>query len=189
MPTEAELLRDARQFDAEALGQIYDLYRPALYRYAYRLLGQPDQAEECVAETFSRFLLALKHGNGPTASLKAYLYRVAHNWIVDQWRQQPPPPLVLDEDLCEDIAAGHSLDPADAVMRDMDVHRTRVALRRLTADQRQVILLKYLEAWDNNAIAAALDRPVGAVKALHHRALATLRRILMKDTEEFHEPT
>ena len=187
MPTEAELLEGARQFDAETLGQIYDLYRPALYRYAYRLLGQSDLVEECVAETFSRFLLALRHGNGPTAFLQAYLYRVAHNWIVDQWRQQPPP-LPLEEDLCDSSLVGHNQDPAEAALEHINLNGIRAALRCLTSDQRQVILLKYLEAWDNTAIATALGKPVGAVKALHFRALATLRRLLIKDTEEFHEP-
>ncbi len=187
MPTEAGLLQGARQFDAEALGQIYDLYRPALYRYAYRLLGQPDPAEECVSETFSRFLLALRQGNGPTAYLQAYLYRIAHNWIIDQWRQQPPPAVPLDEELCDGVPAGDH-DPAEAAMRQVSLGHIRTALRCLTPDQRQVILLKYLEAWDNRSIAVALGKPVGAIKALHFRALATLRRLLLKVTEESHEP-
>ncbi len=188
MPDEADLLSRAQHFDIEALGQIYDNYGPALYRYALRLLGEPDLAEECVAETFSRFLQTLRRGNGPTAYLQAYLYRVAHNWIIDQWRQQPPPPLSLDEDFYEGPSTGYGSDPADAAMHQINVTRVRAALRLLTPDQRQVIMLRYLEAWDNQNIAAALNKPVGAIKSLHHRALTALRRILFKVGEEFHEP-
>ena len=94
-----DLLKGARNFDQQALGEIYDLYSGKLYAYSMRLLGSQDLAEECVAETFSRFLLALKNGGGPQEYLQAYLYRVAHNWITDTYRRQPPPPLELKEEL------------------------------------------------------------------------------------------
>jgi len=97
LTSEKKLLKLARRFDQQTLGEIYDQYSPGLYRYAMRLLGNVDLAEECVAETFSRFLHALRGGGGPQDHLQAYLYRVAHNWITDQWRRQPPPPMQLDE--------------------------------------------------------------------------------------------
>ena len=78
---EDELLHAARQFDRQALTEIYDRYSTALYAYAMRLLGNPELAEECVADTFQRFLLALRAGGGPDGYLKAYLYRIAHKEI------------------------------------------------------------------------------------------------------------
>jgi len=170
---EQELLRRARQFEPEALGVIYDQYSTALYRYAFRLLGNADAAEECVAEVFSRLLRALRHGGGPRDHLQAYLYRVAHNWITDQWRRAPPPTISLSRGLPDEHA-----DPAHLVGDPVDQARVRQALFCLTPDQRQVIVLKFLEEWDNEAIARALDKPVGAVKSLQHRALAALRRAL-----------
>jgi RNA polymerase sigma-70 factor (ECF subfamily) len=187
MPSEADLLTEARRFEADALGQIYDRFSPALYRYALRLLGQPDVAEECVAETFSRFLLALRRGGGPTEHLQAYLYRVAHNWITDQWRRQPLPPLSLDADLTTEPRANRNTDPAEAALQQVGSTHVRAALARLTPDQRQVIMLKYLEDWDNREIAAALDKPLGSIKALQHRALAALRRLLFNEERELHE--
>ncbi len=183
LTSETELLEQARRFEAEALGEIYDRYSPGLYRYALRLVGQTDVAEECVAETFSRFLLALRNGGGPSAQLQAYLYRVAHNWITDQWRRQPPPPVALEEDLC----AGVEADPATSAAQQAEHAQVRAALARLTPDQRQVVTLRFLEEWDTAAIAAALNKPAGAVKALQHRALMTLRRLLFKGGEELHE--
>ena len=97
MTSDQALLQRARHFDQQALGEIYDTYSPRLYRYAMRLLGEVELSEDCVAETFSRFLHALHGGGGPTDYLQAYLYRVAHNWITDQYRRQPPPPLSLDD--------------------------------------------------------------------------------------------
>ena len=60
----------------------------------------------------------------------------------------------------------------------MERQQLRAALTLLTPDQRQVIVLKYLEDWENEAIARTLNKPIGAVKSLQHRALESLRRIL-----------
>lgn len=168
-----ELLQGARRFDEAALGEIYDLYSGKLYAYAMRLLGSQDMAEDCVAETFSRFLLALKNGGGPRQYLQAYLYRVAHNWITDTYRRQPPPPLELKEELNsgEEAVEQHAEEK-------FQQERLRRALRLLTEDQRQVIVLRFLEDMENEEVAAALQKEVGAVKALQHRAVASLRRIL-----------
>jgi RNA polymerase sigma-70 factor (ECF subfamily) len=175
--SEHELLQRAHQFDRQALGEIYDVYSPGLYRYAMRWLGDKDLSEECVAETFSRFLRALHSGGGPSDHLQAYLYRVAHNWMTDRWRRQPLPPVPLEEDLCADAEA----EPSQAVAQRMEQERARAALARLTPGQRQVIMLKFLEGWENEEIARSLGKPVGAVKALQHRALESLRRILIKE--------
>ena len=174
MISEHELLERARRFDRVALGIIYDHYSPALYRYAARLLGNADAAEECVAEVFSRFLHALKNGSGPREHLQAYLYRIAHNWITDQWRRAPPPAAPLDANVSRDVPTA----PDQMLSQQWDQARVRAALAQLTPEQRQVIVLKFVEELDNAEIAAALNKPVGAIKSLQHRALAALRRVL-----------
>ena len=178
--SEVELLNGARAFDMHSLAAIYDRYSPGLYAYAMRLLGDECLAEDCVAETFSRFLKQLRAGHGPQEHLQAYLYRVAHNWITDQYRRQPPPPVELEEHLPEDDA----VQPEKQVDRSMEQARVRGALRMLTPDQRQVIILRFLEGWENEEVAAAVQKPVSAVKALQHRALATLRKWLLRFEKE-----
>ena len=88
MISEIDLLSGIGRCDPEVLEQVYDLYSPGLYRYAYRLLGDDQLAEDCVSETFSRFLTALRVERGPEKNLKAYLYRIAHNWITDYYRSE-----------------------------------------------------------------------------------------------------
>ena len=175
-PSDSDLLNKARSFDADALTQIYDTYSPGIYRYAMRLLGDECMAEECVSDTFSRFLGALRSGGGPQDQLKAYLYRVAHNWITDTYRRTPPPPLALQEDV-----RSNQTPPDTAAFDAITQAQVRAALVRLTGDQRQVIVLKFLEGWENEAIAATLNKPVGAVKALQHRAVQALRKMLLSE--------
>lgn len=172
---EAQLLRRARAWDMEALGAIYDQYSPLLYRYAMRLLGDPDVAEECVAETFSRFLQALHGGGGPQQHLKAYLFRVAHNWITDYYRRYRP---VESLDTWPQPLADDDPSPESVAEVRWQQERVRALLARLTPDQRQVVVLRFLEGWPLAEVAEALGKPVGAVKALQHRALAALRRLL-----------
>jgi len=175
--TDESLLERARRFDLAALAEIYDRYSPGVYRYAARLLSDASLAEDCTAETFNRFLLALRNGGGPRDQLQAYLYRIAHNWITDYYRRQPAPELELTD------AAGMESGPPSTAEDVLERERVRSALFSLTADQRQVVMLRFLEGWDHEAIARALGKPVGAVKSLQHRALAALRRMLQVEGE------
>lgn len=181
MNKEFQLLQRAQQFDQEALAEIYDLYSSELYRYAVRLMNNEDLAEECVAETFNRFLIALSNTGGPTKYLRAYLYRIAHNWVTDQYRRQPPPSQIEDIDLHEDPNSHTS----ELVDEKIEREKVRTAIRYLTPDQRQVVILKFLEGWSNAEIAETLNKPVGAVKSLQHRALGALRRILSEEGEPY----
>ena len=177
MPARKDLLQRARRFEGAALAEIYDQWSDDLYRYAMRLLGDPNLAEDCVAETFSRFLHALHRGGGPKEHLRAYLYRVAHNWITDHYRSKHPVP--FDDQI--EISTAKKEDLSQVVHKQLEHARIRAALARLTPDQRQVITLKYLEGWNNQEVASAMKKPVGAVKALQHRGLAALKRALLPE--------
>jgi RNA polymerase sigma-70 factor (ECF subfamily) len=168
---DSALLTAARRLDRDALAAIYDQMSPGIYRYAMRLLGDETRAEECVAETFNRFLQALHNGGGPNDHVQAYLYRIAHNWITDSYRRQVP-----DLPIEEDYPAGQDV-PSQAD-RQIEQKQVRNALACLTPEQRQAVVLKYLEGWENEAVACAMQKPVGAVKALQHRGVEALRRLL-----------
>lgn len=172
---ECDLLQAALRFDQKALAQIYDLYSPELYRYASRFLGDPAVAEDCVADTFSRFLKAIRDKRGPKDYLRAYLYRIAHNWVADYYRRAPD---VVE--LKDTQTQGENSPEQEADLR-MRQAQTRQAIRQLTSAQQQVITLKYLQGMTNEEVAQALRKPVGAVKSLQHRALAQLEKILSKE--------
>lgn len=174
MASERDLLIKARQFDTCALAEIYDCYSPRLYRYAVRLLGDACPAEDCVAETFCRFLQALRTQHGPRDYLQAYLFRSLHNLVVNHYRRQQPVELLNDKTPgCENIE-----DSTDQHIRQ---HRVRSAMRELPSIQLEVVVLKFLDGWDNEEIAHALRKPVGAIKSLQHRALIHLQKILLDD--------
>ena len=180
MNNEAELIQRAYRLEGQALAEIYDAHSEAIYRYAMRLLGDVDASEECVSETFTRFLTVLKKGKGPREHLKAYLFRIAHNWITDYYRRAVPDAQPIDNE----IALASADNPAQAAFENMQMARTRAALEQLTPDQREVITLKFFEGWENAEIAVSVNKPIGAVKSLQHRALAALKRILLDEDDE-----
>ena len=179
MTEDESFLPRIRRFDQEALGELYDRYSPGIYRYAMRLLGDPEQAEECVSETFSRLLTGLRSGRGPDRYVQAYLYRIAHNWITDLYRRRSPPVLPLELEWVADTEA----EPYHETANRLEQEQVRASLELLTPEQRQVIVLKYLEDLSHEEIARVMRKPVGAVKALQHRGLAAMRRLLRREEE------
>lgn len=169
---EQSLLQRAAQLETRALAEIYDAYSPGIYRYAMRLLGDVTLAEDCVAETFARFLKSLREGRGPRDNLQAYLYRIAHNLVVDTYRGGRET-VELD-----DAFRSEADVPEEEAAKQIRRKQVREAVRSLTPDQQMVIALKYLEEWSNEEVAQAMEKPVGAVKSLQHRALRSLYKLL-----------
>lgn len=179
MTTETLTLNVPKTFDKQALIGIYERYSSDLFRYAYRMLGDNDLAEDCVAETYSRFLGIVRDGKGPTKNVRAYLYRIAHNWITDHYRRQPAPHLPFDAEFHVDPNG----NPSTQVSQKMELEHVRSALMRLPQEQRLVIELRFLEEWSHQEVAYLLEKSVEATRALQHRALEALRRML-RDGDE-----
>ncbi len=172
MSDEQRLLQRASQIETQALAEIYDTYSPGIYRYSMRLLGDESLAEDCVADTFARFLKSLQERRGPRDNLQAYLYRIAHNWIVDQYRNN------RETVELSDVFRSEADVPEEEAAKHIRQKQVRQAIHHLTAEQQQVILLKYLEEWSNEEVARAMKKPVGAVKSIQHRALKSLYKLL-----------
>jgi RNA polymerase sigma-70 factor (ECF subfamily) len=171
---------DTESLNKQNLIDVYEQHSPGIYRYAIRLLGDKTVAEDCVSETFSRFLGVIRRGGGPKENVKAYLYRIAHNWITDYYRRQPLPELPLEVD--EHVEPGSN--PARMVLEAMERERVRVAILRLPPEQQQIIQLRLLENWSHEAVAQVLGKTTDATRSMQYRALASLRRMLLEDQEE-----
>jgi RNA polymerase sigma-70 factor (ECF subfamily) len=172
-----ELLRRVRSLDEAALGAVFDAYYPRLYRYIYQHIRHQAMAEDLAAEVFARMLEKLANGGGPRRHLRAWLYRVAHNLVIDASRRQ----VHRNHEALEEWTAAGSQDVEGEVQRSMAWQQACAALTELTPQQRAVIILKYLEGMSNKETARVLDTSEGAVKSLQHRGLAAMRRTLVQN--------
>jgi RNA polymerase sigma-70 factor (ECF subfamily) len=174
---ERTLLERARAYDEDALGELYDEYAPLIYAYLCRRVQDAQLAEDLTGEVFVRVLRAIQAERFWHTSFRAWLYRIAHNLVVDHYRKQPPTPtLALDEQLAADQD-----DLDSAVAKRLSHQRLRSAVSHLTPDQQQVLALRFGQQLTAREVGEVMDKSVSAVEALQHRGLAALRRILEKD--------
>jgi len=174
---EGALLERARAYDPAALGELYDRYAARMYAYIYRRVGDAAQAEDLTSELFLRVLQAVQNERAWRDSFVAWLYRIAHNLVVDMYRRRPPPLVALDDLPLESDAD----DPAEALQEAADRAGLRAAVVQLTSDQQQVLALRYGEGLTAKETAVIMQKTTGAVEAMQHRALAALRRALARE--------
>ena len=179
MTSEHTLLERARAYDADALGELYDQYAPLIYAYLYRRVHDAQLAEDLTGEAFVRVLQAIQSEKFWHTSFRGWLYRIAHNLLVDHYRKQPPVPmLALDEQL---VAAQG--DPDSALAEKLSRQGLLAAISQLTLNQQQVLVLRFGEQLAAREVAEIMGKSVGAVEVLQHRALTALRRLLRKNEQ------
>jgi RNA polymerase sigma-70 factor, ECF subfamily len=169
-----ELVERARQYDTRALAEIYDRYAEPIYRYLYRFVGDAAQAEDLTSEVFLKLLQALGTPQAPRERLSGWLYGVAHNLATDWFRSNSRNTAVS---LAEDLVADGDL-PSTTLEKRQTQKQLRAALRRLTAGQQRVILLRFGEGFKLGEVARLLGKSEGVVKILQHRAVQRLRTLL-----------
>jgi RNA polymerase sigma-70 factor (ECF subfamily) len=171
---EHQLLARTKQGDADALGELYDRYSAKIYAYVFFHVGNQELAEDLTAGVFIKMLDAVRSSKAWQSSFSGWLYRIAHNMIVDHFRRDGQRQhLPLDEHL---VAAKE--DPVSAVEEVLTGEMLGEALLCLTEEQRSVIVYKFCEGLSNLQIARLMGKTEGAIKSLQYRALASLRRYL-----------
>jgi RNA polymerase sigma-70 factor (ECF subfamily) len=174
---EAKLIQRAKQGDPAAFAEIYERCQPPIYRYIFYQLGDATTAEDLTSEVFIRLVEKIDRFTYRGRPLLAWLYTIARNLVTDHRRRAgKTQPLTPDSQLTDE-----AVDIEGSVLGKLTQRRLASAITQLTEDQRQVILLRFIEGLDNATAAAILGKSVNAIKALQHRALTSLRRILEKN--------
>ena len=175
--SEEELLTRAANFDESALSEIYDRYELKIYSYIYRRTSDQTLAEDLTAQVFLKMLEAIQGDKTWHSSFSGWLYRIAHNLVIDYYRARDRQKVVSIDDVPHMPDRG--MNPVRAAELTLDGEALRSAIRRLTDDQAMVISLRFFEGYSFAEIAGMMEKTEGAVKALQHRAVATLRQLLV----------
>lgn len=174
--TEEELLAAAMQYNDAALGELYDRYEARIYSYVFRRTGDQTLAEDLTAQVFLKMLESIRDRKAWHSSFSGWLYRIAHNLVIDHYRRRDRQSSVDLED--GPPMASELEDPVATAEMNIDAERLRAAIRRLTDEQAEVVSLRFLEGYSIAEVAAMTNRTEGAIKALQYRAVATLRTLL-----------
>lgn len=167
-----------KQKDKDAFIEFYDLYVDRIYRFIYFKVGNKEEAEDLVSLTFLKtwnHLLENKLTDAKT--LRALVYRIARNAIIDHYRKNLSHENVSLDD--EDITLNLSDNSDKEIVRDVDLkidrHDIEEKLKELKDEYREIIILKFIEEFSVSEIAEIIDKPRGNVRVLMHRALKALR--------------
>ena len=166
--------------DQAAFGALYDRYLDRVYRYLYYRTGNGAEAEDLAELVFLKAWEAIHRFRWQGRPFLAWLYRLAHNALID-YRRAKRPTSSLDADDEHGLSLGMTLASEAAtteLARRLDAEVLAGAVSQLTPDQQQVILLKFVDGWDNREIAEMLGKREGAIRALQLRALLHMRRVL-----------
>ncbi len=174
-----EVLAERAKVEREAFGILYERHVRRIYNYVYYRTGSVADAEDLTARTFYQALSNLQRYKVQGVPFSAWLFRIAHN-LVANWHRDSGRHRALPIDGIVELQ-----DPADDPPAAAEGVEERAELRRviarLPADRQQLLILKFVEQMPNAEIAAVMGRTEGAIKALLHRTIASLKTQLASD--------
>lgn len=169
----AALVEEAKKLEPDALAKLCEYFYPKIYRYVFYRVHKPEEAEDLTGDVCVRAVEAMGKQKG---SFTVWLYRIAANLIIDHYRKQA----VRQEVALTEEALQIPNGQPDELEKALTQEQVRKALQKLTGEQQQIIVLKFIEGYDNPEIAEMLSKSVGAIKGLQFRALAALKEILQE---------
>ncbi len=175
MPEEDEraLIKRAKQ-DAETFGQLYRRYVKRIYNYHYRHTGNATEAEDLTSRTFYRALRSLHRYKDQGNYFQAWLFRIAHNLVVNWYRDQSRHPIISLDAAGENFHTHRGNPQANVLKTEQQQFLARV-ISELPEDRKTLLILKFMEQMSNAEIGQVLGKTEGAIKSLYYRTLLTLR--------------
>jgi RNA polymerase sigma-70 factor (ECF subfamily) len=171
---ERRLVQAAISRDSAAFADLYDRYVVRIYRHVYYLVNDAREAEDLTAQTFLRAWEAVDRYKERGAPFSAWLLRIAHNLTISHLRGRRDHTALEDRFIDQKVLG----NPERALEQATDEDSVREAVSKLRSEQRQVIMLRFVEELDYPQVAAVIGKSVPAVRVIQHRALGNLRKLM-----------
>ena len=170
------LVEKAARRDMEAFGELYGIFLNPIYRYVFYQVRDKMTAEDVVEEVFVKAWQVIASCKGKGKTFSSWLYRIAHNHLLNTLKSAKKHTSLEDESLPEtgDVESEYELR--------LDQKELREKVFALPHNQKQVIILKFMEGFNNREIARIMGKNEGAVRILQMRALTSLRQSLSPDS-------
>jgi RNA polymerase sigma-70 factor, ECF subfamily len=162
--------------DTAAFGELYERYVKRIYNYVYYRTGNHHDAEDLTARVFARALQHIPSYVDRGLPFSAWLYRIAHNLVVNWHRDRGRRKLVPIDELV--VSTLRSEAPERMTERREEHELLLLAIQNLPEERQQLLTLKFVERLSNAEIGQIMERSEGAIKSLYHRTLLALREEL-----------
>jgi RNA polymerase sigma-70 factor (ECF subfamily) len=180
-----QLVRAAQEGDSAAFGELYDRYVDTVFRYALFRLADREVAEDITSETFLRALRRIGSVSYQGRDVGAWFITIARNLVLDhvkssRYRREVATAEIADAGLAPFLTGDKHLDagPEHQAMRQATRRELLRCVQELGDDQRECIVLRFMQGLSVAETAAIMNRNEGAVKALQHRAVRRLAHLL-----------
>ncbi len=171
----ALLLERIRRGDKDAFAVIFDEYQPKIFRYIYFKVPRIETCEDLVSEVFLKFWQAVYHDQRQVDNLQAFIYRIAHNTVVDFYRLRRQE---VDLSQLVELADENSEKIVAQINIDQDIKELLKVLTDLPTDQAEIITLHYIEELSVKEIAKITGKKENNVRVILHRAIKALKEKL-----------
>lgn len=176
--SEASLVTRAIQRDREAFSQLYNLYFDRVYRYARLKVSHTADAEDVTAAVFlSAWRMIDRFSPKHELSFAGWLFRLAHNVLVDRYRRKRET-VSLDSVGNDALGIGAFPGPEIELEWRLTLAELHDALLNLTEEQREVVLLRFVEGLSAREVGSIMGKQEGTVRGMQFRAIESLRRAL-----------
>lgn len=172
-----DVIERARGGDRGAFAELYDAHVDSVYRYLLYRVREPSDAEDLTSEVFTRAFANIHRYRWQGKSFLAWLYTIARNAVTDRRRRERP---TVDLDNAFGIAEEGPTAHERAVVGEQ-VNALRGAVQHLTVEQREVLMMRFVQDMSSRQVAQILGKNEGAVRALQFRALGRLRKLLREE--------
>lgn len=175
LPNEEQVLRKAVRGDEEAFTQLYDAHIDGVFRFVLLRVTDKSTAEDITSTVFMKAWENLGDYKIGKAPFRAWIYRIARNAIIDHYRTRKES---VSLDAVFDLADEHGPNPTEHVAIKLEMEEIASHLLKLTEDQRNVLILRFVNGFSTKETAKALGKRQGAIRALQMRALQALAALL-----------
>lgn len=174
----ARLVEKAAGGNFSAFGELYSIYLDQIYRYVFYQVRDKMTAEDITEDVFIKAWKAIGSCKGKEKTFLSWLYRIAHNHLINTLRGMNKTKSIEKDNLAEVIASKSEIEEG------IEHQELLEAITCLPKNQKQVIILKFIEGLDNREIAKIMGKKEGAIRISQMRALATLRGKLGEEKNE-----
>ncbi|MBK8022178.1 MAG: sigma-70 family RNA polymerase sigma factor [Chloroflexi bacterium] len=169
---DSSLLTRARRGEQSAVMEIYERYFQPIYQYVRLRTDDPSLSEDIAGNVFLKFVKSLRGGTAPRDHLRGWLFQVARNELSRHYGRSRMNTAIA---LQEWIPAPNEHEPEPQFIQQFEVERARSALRALSAEQQEVIVLRFGQALSLEETADVMGKSIDAIKSLQARAVRSLR--------------
>jgi RNA polymerase sigma-70 factor (ECF subfamily) len=168
----AQLIIGCKSGDSKCFSQIVDMYASRCYGYFYRLTGNKDLSDELLSELFVKLVEKISSYKG--GSFEGWLFRVASNIFHDYLRSKQRRKKLLDVHKVQ--IESEITEPKKSCNEQVDL--LEIQLKRMDADTRELIMLRFYSQLSFKEIAKIRSEPIGTTLAKLHRGLKKLRELM-----------